>query len=353
VTQRLRTSALLLVTGLLTAGCNDAHIGSYGPVPAASAAPTPGDLSLPASPRGPDAAATAAAQSEADRLIGLVYPPSGSTVLTQAPADLIGPAEQPRVSNLVLADRVWSIPLSFADAQNWALAANPGGYTSDNTDFGSSSGPGTHLRLWRVYEAPQDARWFTDQLQLSISPDTTGLTYLRADAVVAAMDQQPIPDDAAGRRLRVTVAAPCPTEDADVVGVTNPGAADLDQVLVPAGSPTGGRLCTYGDREQMLQGNYELQYALTGDQTLDPAAAARWAAAAAAVSLAHPDNAVSNCPGSFGTAIVIALAYPGRPDVDLWQTNSGCAYVANGHIRAPFAIPDSTISPSPSPDATP
>jgi hypothetical protein len=35
-----------------------------------------------------------------------------------------------------------------------------------------------------------------------------------------------------------------------------------------------------------------------------------------------------------GSAAVIVLAYPGRPDVDLWATTSGCTTIANGHISA-------------------
>jgi hypothetical protein len=289
------------------------------------------------------------AQAEVGRLLSLVQLPAGSTVVAEPPADLTEAAMEPRVGNLVLAGRVWTIPLSFQAAQTWARAAKPGGYSSDNTDFGSSAGPGAQLRLWRVYEAPRDARWFTDQLQLSISPDTADSTYLRADALVAPMDQQPIPDNPAGKRLRVTAAAPCPADDSGVVGVSNPGAADLERMLVPSGSPTAGRLCKYGDRDQLLAGKPNEQFTLTGDQSLDPAAAGRLAAAAAQVSLAHPDGGVSNCPGDFGTATAIALSYPGRPDVDLWQTDSGCTYVANGYIRAQFGIPDSAMSPSPSP----
>ncbi len=321
VTSRRAGAALLAASLSTVAACNWAIT---------TAAPTP-------------------AQAEATRLLSLVQPPTGSSLLTQPPSDLTEPAMEPSVDNLVLAGRAWTIPLSFRAAQTWALAAKPGGYPSDNTDFGSSSGPGAQLRLWRVYEAPQDARWFTDQLQLSIAPRDADSTYLRADALVAPMDQQPVPDDAAGKRLRVTVAAPCPADDSGVVGVTNPGAADLDRMLVPSGNPTAGRLCRYGDRAQLLAGMPNEQFNLTADQPLDSAAARRVAAAAAQVSLAHPDGGVFNCPGYQGGETVIALSYPGRPDVDLWQTDDGCAYVANGHIRADFGIPDSAMSPSPSP----
>jgi hypothetical protein len=35
-----------------------------------------------------------------------------------------------------------------------------------------------------------------------------------------------------------------------------------------------------------------------------------------------------------GSAEVLALAYPGRPDVDLWVTLNGCRDVSNGYILA-------------------
>jgi len=50
--------------------------------------------------------------------------------------------------------------------------------------------------------------------------------------------------------------------------------------------------------------------------------------------LSHPDGEVVNCPNDDGSAEVLAPAYPGRPDVDLWIKLNGCRGVSNGHILA-------------------
>ncbi len=54
----------------------------------------------------------------------------------------------------------------------------------------------------------------------------------------------------------------------------------------------------------------------------------------ARMPLSHPDGEVVNCPMDDGSAEVLALAYPGRPDVDLWIKLNGCGGVSNGYITA-------------------
>lgn len=41
---------------------------------------------------------------------------------------------------------------------------------------------------------------------------------------------------------------------------------------------------------------------------------------------------------------MIALRYPGRPDVDLWYSTGGCAYLANGNIAAVKFVPGPVLS---------
>jgi hypothetical protein len=74
---------------------------------------------------------------------------------------------------------------------------------------------------------------------------------------------------------------------------------------------------------------------LSGSRTLESAAAARFAAAVAHLSLAHPRYAsphVVHCPLDDGSTAIVVLAYPGRPDVDLWLDTSGCRGMRNGFI---------------------
>jgi hypothetical protein len=50
--------------------------------------------------------------------------------------------------------------------------------------------------------------------------------------------------------------------------------------------------------------------------------------------LSHPGGGAVSCPMDDGSAEVLALAYPGRPDVDLWINLNGCAGVSNGSLRS-------------------
>jgi hypothetical protein len=54
----------------------------------------------------------------------------------------------------------------------------------------------------------------------------------------------------------------------------------------------------------------------------------------ARVPLSHADPVVARCvPPGDGSAEVLVLAYPGRPDVDLFKLD-GCGGVSNGYISA-------------------
>jgi len=50
--------------------------------------------------------------------------------------------------------------------------------------------------------------------------------------------------------------------------------------------------------------------------------------------LSHTSGGVVNCAAGDGSAEVPVLAYPGRPDVDLWIGLNGCGGVSNGYITA-------------------
>lgn len=54
----------------------------------------------------------------------------------------------------------------------------------------------------------------------------------------------------------------------------------------------------------------------------------------ARMSLSHTVGGVGSCPADTDSAEVLALAYPGRPDVDLWIKLNGCGGVSNGYILA-------------------
>jgi hypothetical protein len=50
--------------------------------------------------------------------------------------------------------------------------------------------------------------------------------------------------------------------------------------------------------------------------------------------LSHALGGVMSCPFDDGSAELIALSYPGGPDVDLWVLLNGCGGVSNGYIVA-------------------
>jgi hypothetical protein len=53
-----------------------------------------------------------------------------------------------------------------------------------------------------------------------------------------------------------------------------------------------------------------------------------------AVPLTHPVGGFSSCPAGTGQATVLAFAYHGRPDADLWYDETGCSTIRNGFIMA-------------------
>ena len=67
--------------------------------------------------------------------------------------------------------------------------------------------------------------------------------------------------------------------------------------LVPPGAPTAGLRCRYGG--------------LNGSP---------WQLRA--------------CPADDGSMAVVVLAYPGRPDVDVWVKLNGCPATSNGYIAS-------------------
>ncbi len=151
-------------------------------------------------------------------------------------------------------------------------------------------------------------------------------SVIRADGLVVWLDPRPLLDTAVGPRLRVTVGGSCPATDGGIVGVRNPGQPDLRGRLLPRSvEPTGGLVCRY-------DGMNGRPFMLRRQTRLTEAEARRLAAVVDALPLSHLDGGVAHCPAADGTAAVLALAYPGRPDVDLWADLNGCATVANGDI---------------------
>jgi hypothetical protein len=265
------------------------------------------------------------AEAEAARLLGEVRLPARAAALGKLPDSLNGPAAGvPSTSSLIDKTRSWHVPMALDAAVAWVQAHPPAGLTLGATASGGGPG-GVEVRGFE-FEAPDSAAWRGAQLQIGVATLPTGDSAIRADGIALWIDPRPMKDAAPGRRIHLTVNTGCPASDRGVAGVTNAGAGDLTERMVPTASPAGGLLCRYAG----LNGTPS---AVVARRRLTATEAQRIAALAAAISFDHLDNeAPHSGPGGDGSATVLVLAYPGR-DVDLWYPRGGCAYLSNGDIR--------------------
>jgi hypothetical protein len=270
------------------------------------------------------------ARREAARLLSMTPRPPGATPLAAVPG-FAPPASRPEVGSLVDLPRAWRLALPFGPAAAWLRAHPPRHLPAAGSGTGSGAGGAQFAEV--SYRGPASPAWSSAELDIEVVRGPGGSTVLRADAMVSWLDPVPLPDTAAGPRMRLTVAGACPGSDARYAarpGVANPGIAahgdDLAHRLLPAAAPTAGLECRY-------YGGNGPAYRLRSATRLDAAQARRLAAAMTAMPLSHLVGAVTSCPSDDGTAEVVALSYPGRPDVDLWVKGNGCIFVSNGYIR--------------------
>jgi hypothetical protein len=313
--------AAAAAVGILAAGCGTVTSPSYAHRARAAAPARTG-------PRGRAATAAgnrAAAQREAARLLALAPLPPGATRLARPPAGLSAAAGGvPGVTSLVDRETSWRVPLSFPALQAWVTAHPPRGLPRDGESTSWSGGLIDMAGF--TYRGPAGAAWQSAELEIGTAPLGPHASALRADAVLVWLDPRPVRSAPGPHPVRVTLAGGCPPTDVGVTGVVNPGAR-LSQRLLPPGQPAGGLLCRYDGRN-----GRPWRLVRAGRLT----AAAAWAAAApmTRLPLSHPDGAMISCPMDDGSAEVLALAYPGGPDIDLWITLNGCRTVSNGYISA-------------------
>jgi hypothetical protein len=312
--------ATAAAVGILAAGCGSVRPPPYGA--AALARTGPRDRVATA------AGNRAAAQREAVRLLSLAAVPPGAARLARPPAGLSAPAGGvPEGTSLVDRALAWQVPLSFAALRAWVTAHPPRGLPGDGSARSWSDG-----RLdaaGYIYRGPAGAAWQSAELEIGTAPLGRHASALRVDAVLVWLDPRPVRSVPGPHPIRVTLAGGCPPTDRGVTGVVNPGAR-LGQRLLPPGRPAGGLRCSYDG----LNGR---PWHLVGARRLTAAAARQAAATMTRLPLSHPDGGITSCPMDDGSAEVLALAYPGAPDVDLWITLNGCRTVSNGYISA--AIP--------------
>lgn len=280
-------------------------------------------LSLAVSACSASASNQARAQGEADRLVSLASVPSGSVARSDGPPALAGPAMGiANASSVVDTVRFWQVKMPYAASLAWIRAHPPAGLRLSGSSSGS--GPAGATSAGFSYGAPDSDAWVQAQLEISLAPQGPNSTTWRVDGVALWLDPEPLRDDRAGQRLRVTVAKGCPASDAHAVGVSNTG-DDLDQSLLPTEQPTAALTCSYS-------GPNGKPFALATRHLLPQASARHLAAVARQVSLSHADDGVTHCPLDDGSVTVLAFSYSTRPDVDLWYAPSGCPFVGNGKV---------------------
>jgi hypothetical protein len=269
----------------------------------------------------------AAAWAEAARLLSLARVPPEAMRLVRPPRALPGPAlGRPAVASL--ADRVlaWRVGMPFAAVQAWLSDHPPRGLPSDGSASGGNARTGQTTMTGTSYRGPASRAWQSADLEISAAPAGPDAGMIRADAVIVWLDPRPVPSGPGAHPVRITVAGACPASDQGVTGVANPGAR-LTRRLLPPGQPTAGLRCRYDG----LNGH---PWHLVAAKRLTTPAARQVARSMARLPLSHPASEVVNCPADDGSAELLALAYPGRTDVDLWVKLNGCGGVSNGYITA-------------------
>jgi hypothetical protein len=251
--------------------------------------------------------------------------PPGAEPLAHPPPPLAGPAlGRPLVSSLVDRVMTWRVRLPFPAARSWLSAHPPRGLPGGGSAQGWARG--VPDLAWYSYRGPASPAWQSAELEISTAPAGGGGSVIRADAVIVWLDPRPVRSGPGQHPIRVTLGSGCPPTDAGVSGVANPRGG-LSARLLPPGQPTAGLRCRYDG----LNGH---PWQLVTAQRLTASAARQTAWSMARLPLRHPDGGVTICPMDDGSAEVLALAYPGGPDVDLWIKLNGCGGVDNGHISA-------------------
>lgn len=269
----------------------------------------------------------AAARAEATRLLALARVPPGAVRLARPPRSLPGPVlGRPAVASLVDQVAAWRVGLPFAAVQAWLPAHPPRGLHSDGSASGGNAITARTTMAGNSYQGPASRAWQSAELEIGTAPAGPGASVIRVDAVIVWLDPRPVPSGPGAHPARVTVTGGCPPGDRGVTGVANPGAG-LTRQLLPSGPPAAGLRCRYDG----LNGH---PWHLAAARRLAAPAARRAARSMARLPLGHTDGGVVNCPMDDGSAEVLALAYPGRPDVDLWIKLNGCGGVSNGYISA-------------------
>jgi hypothetical protein len=277
----------------------------------------------------------ALAQQAVDELVRDAALPPGAVSLTDPPARLVqlGDGHRPVVIALVARRTYWRVPLAQAQVARW-FREHAGRGLGLWMDGISGVPKGEHLEDLS-FRGPDTGAFDDLTLDVDVASGGRRESLVRIAASAFWLDPTPLPDDASGSRLHVTVAGGCPASPGNAVGVRNDGPPVTD-ALVPAQTPRRGLVCDYGHAEMHRWKPVQVE-------ELDAAAAARAAGQLRAMPLAHPSaGAVQprSCPPSLmlpSPTRIVVLAFDGRPDLAVWDVHSCGRWTANGWVGVPLS----------------
>jgi hypothetical protein len=263
-----------------------------------------------------------ATAAEAKRLLALAPLPPGATPTSLRPKALSGPAVgTPASTSLVDRAHYYLVNESYPQVYAFAKAHRPAGLKLAGT--GSSSTRGVVSEEGIGWSEPDRKYAVELEATVGVTPTDHGTeTVLRADGLGEWLDPRPVRDTTSGSRLHVNVASGCPSRGRDVRNQD----VGLKQRLLPKAKPTAALICEYDGS------NRKPHFGLGRSARLDATRARKLQARFERLKIPHVDGAVYNCPAGDGTANLIAFAYHGRQDVDLYAEVNGCASVRNGDI---------------------
>ena len=283
---------------------------------------------VPSSVPPPAAHNYSTASAEAKRLLGLaVMPPSAVPAAKHATVAVTGPAVGGLASSSALdLPTFWTVPMSMAQAATWVPSHPPAGLLLSGR-YPATAGAAARPVIGYGFTESDSIAWTNAGLDITIAAIDAHHSLWRVEGTASWLNPRPLLDDQPGARLRVTVAGPCPSSDRDIVGVSNV-ATDLEDKLLPSAPPVAALICRYA-------GAHGAAYHLAEHHLVAPAAARRLADLAGRVQLAYDSGGlIQSCAAGDDTRAIIAFAYPGRADVDLWLDLAFCPTVSNGRIRA-------------------
>lgn len=305
-----------------------AAVVAVGPVARPSAAATL--IPLTPGPARSDPHYYSAVQEAGRLATDTPLPPGSTPLLSLGPPPLTGSFDRPATSHLVDRSRLWVLPMSMKNAFDWLNAHRPVGLIRSGSfgSIGSLVGIGAPGSVAGFdWSAPDTAAYLEATLEEAVTPDGSTRSIVRSDGTDIWVSSAPTPDQARGKRVRVTMRSGCPARLAGDTDVTN-SLPVLRRHLLPTQTPMAALICAYTQRRSGA-------IALTHHVRLQQPAARSLAASINRIDVGYIGDMIQpGCPLGRGYAEILVFGYDTGASVDLWYDTSGCSSLDNGFISA-------------------